>query len=329
MKREIDEFEMKTVIGIGTAGSVYNAIEKSTQRPCAVKLLLPGLSDDANMVSRFEREMLILSKLDHPNIVQYYGGGKHDHRLFYVMEAVPGGTMSQMLQAHGKLTWQETIRYGIQLCSALQHAHNHGIVHRDIKPSNLFMTYQGDIKIGDFGIALDRGESDLTQSGMTVGSWLYMAPEQIRGESGITGQADLYALGCLLYELLTGRPPFTGEHFAEIFDQHLKDNPQPIEDFVPDCPKRLRETIVELLHKDPYQRPHNARSVQGVMSELKLDWTDDEARYQLELNRLQLAFDSPSAAVQGVSRDIPFKQLLPWILLAIAAAVIVTLLITP
>ena len=126
MQREIDEFEMKTVIGIGTAGSVYNAIEKSTQRPCAVKLLLPGLSDDANMVSRFEREMLILSKLDHPNIVQYYGGGKHEGRLFYVMEAVPGGTMTQMLQTHGKLTWQETIRYGIQLSSALQHAHNHG-----------------------------------------------------------------------------------------------------------------------------------------------------------------------------------------------------------
>jgi serine/threonine protein kinase len=273
--------------------------------------------------------MLILSKLDHPNIVQYYGGGKHDRRLFYVMEAVPGGTMTQMLKTHGKLTWQETIRYGIQLCSALQHAHNHGIVHRDIKPSNLFMTYQGDIKIGDFGIALDRGESDLTQSGMTVGSWLYMAPEQIRGGSGITGQADLYALGCLLYELLAGRPPFTGEHFAEIFDQHLKDDPRPLEDLVPDCPQSLREIIVQLLHKDPYQRPHNARSVQGVMSELKLDWTDDESRYQLELNRLQLAFDSHSATVQGVSRDIPFKQLLPWVLLAIAAAVIATLLITP
>ena len=329
MQREFDEFEMKTVIGIGTAGSVYNAIETSTQRPCALKLLLPGLSDDANMASRFEREMLILSKLDHPNIVQYYGGGKHEGRLFYVMEAVPGGSMTQMLQTHGKLTWQETIRYGIQLSSALQHAHNHGIVHRDIKPSNLFITYQGDIKLGDFGIALDRAESDLTQNGMTVGSWLYMAPEQIRGASGITGQADLYSLGCLLYELLTGRPPFTGEHFAEIFDQHLKDDPKPLADLVPDCPKSLREIIATLLHKDPYQRPHNARAVQGVMSELKLDWAEDETRYQLELNRLQLAFDSHSAAAQGISRDIPFKQLLPWLLLAIAAAVIATLLTTP
>jgi serine/threonine protein kinase len=281
------------------------------------------------MVSRFEREMLILSKLDHPNIVQYYGGGKHEGRLFYAMEAVPGGTMTQMLQTHGKLTWQETIRYGIQISSALQHAHNHGIVHRDIKPSNLFMTYQGDIKLGDFGIALDRGESDLTQSGMTVGSWLYMAPEQIRGASGITGLTDLYALGCLLYELLTGRPPFTGEHFAEIFDQHLRDDPQPLENLAPDCPKSLREIIEQLLHKDPYQRPHNARAVQGVMSELKLDWAEDETRYQLELNRLQLAFDSSSAAVQENSRDIPFKQLLPWLLLAIAAAVIATLLSTP
>jgi serine/threonine protein kinase len=129
--------------------------------------------------------------------------------------------------------------------------------------------------------------------------------------------------------LLTGRPPFTGEHFAEIFDQHLKDDPQPLANLVPDCPQSLREIIEELLHKDPYQRPHNARSVQGVMSELKLDWTEDETRYQLELNRLQLAFDSHSAAVQGISRDIPFKQLLPWLLVAIAAAVIATLLTTP
>lgn len=216
--------------------------------------------------------------------------------------------------------------------SSFEYFPDHTILFNDAdyeQSADVFMTYQGDIKIGDFGIALDRGESDLTQSGMTVGSWLYMAPEQIRGASGITGQADLYALGCLLYELLAGRPPFTGEHFAEIFDQHLKDDPRPLEDLVPDCPHSLREIIVQLLHKDPYQRPHNARSVQGVMSELKLDWTDDEARYQLELNRLQLAFDSHSAAVQGVSRAIPFKQLLPWVLLAIAAAVIATLLITP
>ena len=326
MNREISEFDLDTIIGIGTAGSVYNAVERATGRTCAVKLLLPGLSDDHNIVSRFQREMLILSKLDHPNIVQYFGSGQHEDRMFYVMESVPGGTMKQMLQTHGKLSWQETIRYGIQVCSPLQHAHNHGIVHRDLKPSNLFMTYQGTVKLGDFGIALDTGESDLTQTGMTVGSWLYMAPEQIRGENEITGQADLYALGCLLYELLTGEPPFTGRNFAAIFEQHLNETPSPLTNQVPDCPASLCNIIESLLSKNPHDRPLSARIIQGVMSELKLDWSEDETRYQLELNRIHQAFDVRSDAVRAPSLQRPWKMWLPWILLTISIAIIVILL---
>ena len=120
--------------------------------------------------------MLILSKLNHPNIVAYYGDGKHDGQLFYVMELIHGGTLKEVLQRGGPLTWQETAECGRQIASALQHAHNHGIIHRDLKPGNVFFTEDGQMKLGDFGIARDLRSNDLTDAGLTVGTYAYMAP---------------------------------------------------------------------------------------------------------------------------------------------------------
>ena len=313
MKRNFEDFELGEVIGIGTVGTIYRATENPTKQTRAVKILQHGVSQDENIVSRFEREMLILSKLNHPNIVSYYGGGRtEDGRLFYVMELIEGGTLKQLLQAHNRLSWHETINYGIQICSALQHAHNHGIVHRDLKPANLFLTYEGQLKLGDFGIALDTGESDLTASGMTVGSWLYMSPEQIRGEEIITGQADLYSLGCLFYEMLSGGPPFQGTSFPVIFEQHLKEIPTPLHINVPETPKSLQDVVLQQLSKAPQDRPFNARMIQGIMSELKFDWEEDEQRYQKELSRLRIAFDADPFTVYTPSRDVPWKTLILW-----------------
>jgi len=295
-------------------GSIYRATDLSQGEVRAVKVLQHGVSQDQNIVSRFEREMLILSKLNHPNIVSYYGGGRTDDgRLFYVMELVEGGTLKQVLRSHHKLSWHETINYGIQLCSALQHAHNHSIIHRDLKPANLFLTYEGQLKLGDFGIALDAGESDLTASGMTVGSWLYMAPEQIRGDDRITGQADLYSLGCLFYEMLTGNPPFQGSTFPVIFEQHLKESPTPLHLNAPETPDSLQKIVLQQLAKSPQERPFNARTIQGVMSELKLDWEEDEQRYQAELSRLKVAFDADPFTVYGPSREVSWKTLIMWL----------------
>lgn len=314
MKRQFEEFELGDIIGTGTVGSIYRATDLSQGEVRAVKVLQHGVSQDQNIVSRFEREMLILSKLNHPNIVSYYGGGRTDDgRLFYVMELVEGGTLKQVLRSHHKLSWHETINYGIQLCSALQHAHNHSIIHRDLKPANLFLTYEGQLKLGDFGIALDAGESDLTASGMTVGSWLYMAPEQIRGDDRITGQADLYSLGCLFYEMLTGNPPFQGSTFPVIFEQHLKESPTPLHLNAPETPDSLQKIVLQQLAKSPQERPFNARTIQGVMSELKLDWEEDEQRYQAELSRLKVAFDADPFTVYGPSREVSWKTLIMWL----------------
>lgn len=268
---ELSDYEVGDILGVGTVGTIYAAKRISDRSPVAIKRLHPGVSNDPNIRARFEREMLILQRLRHPNIIRYDGGGVTEGQLFYVMELVNGGTVKDLLERSGRIQWPVVVELTRQICSALQCAHNHGVVHRDLKPGNLFLTRQGDLKLGDFGIARDQHNSDLTSSGMTVGTHAYMAPEQITGDNRISGKADLYALGCCIYEMLAGKKVFAGENFAQLFEQHLRSNPPSILDEVPDCPAPLDEIIRQLLAKDPEDRPFNARSVQGVMNELEND----------------------------------------------------------
>lgn len=271
----LDDYQLGAAIGVGTVGAIYAATHKLSGEQVAVKLLHPSVSRDLLIRARFEREMLVLSRVRHPNIVRYDGGGEADGQLFYVMELVDGGTVRDLLVGGGVLTWQEVVSCTRQICSALQCAHNHGVVHRDLKPANLFLTRDGRVKLGDFGIARDTTSADLTGQGLTVGTHAYMAPEQITGDQAISGKADLYALGCCMFELLTGRKPFSGENFAQLFEQHLRAAPPRILSLVPACPPELDLIVDRLLAKSPLDRPFNARQVQGVMLEII-------ARYQLE-----------------------------------------------
>ncbi len=262
------DYQLGELLGVGTVGSIYIATNVNTGERVALKILLPEVSQDKKISTRFEREMLILEKLHHPHVVAYYGGGEHDGRLYYTMEIVDGGTMKQILQDHGRLRWREVVECGRQVASALQHAHNNGIIHRDLKPSNLYLTEGGDIKLGDFGIARDTGAADLTADGITVGTYAYMSPEQIAGGKKTTPKSDLYSLGCVLFELLTGRPPFVGENFAQIFTQHLQSPPPTLASLGIPAPPQLEELIRQLLAKDPEDRPFNARYVQGVLDDI-------------------------------------------------------------
>ncbi|MDB4724254.1 MAG: serine/threonine-protein kinase [Pirellulaceae bacterium] len=311
LTRKIDEFELENLIGSGTAGRIYDAVENTTRRKVAVKILPSDVSKDRNTYIRFEREMVILSKLNHPNIVEYLGGGRHEESLFYAMEKVEGGTLQQLIARHGRLTWQETVRYGIRICSALQYMHNFGIVHRDLKPSNIFMTVKGEIKLGDFGIAFDSGESQLTASGLIVGSYAYMSPEQIRGNQQVDSRTDLYALGCVLFEMLSGHPPYRGDTFAKIFDQHLTAEIPPISNHARDLPKPMTKLIGQLMQKERHLRPFNARAAQGALSELKLSWRDGESLYQKEISRLHQAFDKK--VVSPHSHRMTWGKLAFWI----------------
>ncbi|QDT65715.1 serine/threonine protein kinase [Calycomorphotria hydatis] len=275
-EERIGEYTLGTVLGVGTVGTVYRAVNMKTGQAAALKILLPQVSKDKDIVARFNREIDILERLSHPNIVELYESGNYKDQLYYTMELVEGGTLKQILKRKIRLDWQDAVEIGWQVCSALQHLHNHGIIHRDLKPANLFFTEQANVKLGDFGIAFDTEAADLTASGLTVGTYMYMSPEQIRGARTISPKTDLYALGCLLYEMLTGRPPFQGENFAQIFDQHLQATAPPVSIYVHDVPEELSDLVDSLLKKDPEQRPFNARAVQGMLGETLMQW--DEAK---------------------------------------------------
>ncbi|MCO8120516.1 serine/threonine protein kinase [Stieleria sp. TO1_6] len=265
---QLSDYELGEILGVGTVGTIYLATEKENGRTVALKKLHPRVCQNTLIRARFKREMTILERLRHPNIVSYLGGGRadDDQSLFYVMEVVSGGTVDDLLNYSGPLHWTAVVEITRQVCSALQFAHNHGIVHRDLKPSNLFLTPAGVVKLGDFGIARDLYAGDLAGSGITVGTHAYMAPEQITGDQSVSGKADLYALGCCMFEMLTARKVFLGENYAQLFDQHLKQRPPSVRDFC-DCPEPVEQIINQLLAKSADDRPFNARQVQAVMLE--------------------------------------------------------------
>jgi serine/threonine protein kinase len=181
------------------------------------------------------------------------------------MELLSRGSLCERLQQAGPLPWPLAALYLSQIAAALQHAHNHGIVHRDLKPTNLFFGEDGRIVLGDFGIARDVHDAEGTDSGKAVGTFAYMSPEQICAEGAITGKTDLYSLGCVAYEMLAGKPPFTGANFAQIWDQHLHAEPRALRAQGVDCPQWLEQLVMQLLEKNQHQRPFNARAVQGLI----------------------------------------------------------------
>jgi serine/threonine protein kinase len=275
--RSLEEFELFEVRGVGTVGTVYRARDRETDQIVAIKILLPSVSVDPTVRARFIREMLVLQKLCHPNIVACYGGGEEAGQLFFAMEYLDGESMEEVLADGGRLPWVDVVECGWHICSALQYAHNQGIIHRDLKPSNIFFSGEGFLKLCDFGIALDTGESDLTEVGLTVGTHRYMAPELIRGEVA-SPPTDLYALGCVLYRMLVGRPPFDGRNFAAIFEQHLHQVPESLQSQIGDAPEELDQLVQQLLAKECGERPLNARVVQGQLAEIYLAYRE---RYPL------------------------------------------------
>ncbi|MEZ6064477.1 MAG: serine/threonine-protein kinase [Planctomycetaceae bacterium] len=183
--RCIGPFQLDGRLGVGGMGIVYRATYLKGGQQVAVKVLAPDLTADYKVAKRFEREMAILKKLRHPNIVRYYGGGMSGQQQFYAMELVNGGSVDDLLRKQGRLSWETVVDYGMQIAKALEHAHDAAIIHRDLKPANLLLTEKGVIKLSDFGIARDTQSTALTQAGKTVGTMAYMAPEQITGKSPI------------------------------------------------------------------------------------------------------------------------------------------------
>lgn len=269
-ERQLGPFLLGPKLGGGGMGVVYRATFTKTGQVVALKLLPAEMAAKPKLVARFERELAILKKLKHPNIVPYLWGGKLGEQQVMAMELVEGGSLATELKKRGKLPWEEVIRIGQQVCSALAHAHEHGIIHRDLKPSNLLLTKDGKVKLADFGIARDTDATALTAAGKTVGTFAYMAPEQIRGNPPISAKTDLYALGCVLFELLTGLPPFAGETAGELLFQHMEKKPTRVSAVALDCPVWFDAVLQQLLEKEPEKRPRDALAVSQALTEVEV-----------------------------------------------------------
>ncbi len=254
-------FELMEKLGEGGMGVVYRARYVGNNRIVAVKLLPDDVASNENLVARFDREIEILKQLKHPHIVNCFGGVCESKQRFYAMELVEGGTLADHLQKRGRFTWDYVIDYGLQMCSALDYAHQRGVIHRDIKPGNFLLTKSGQIKLSDFGLATMIAAARITRAGKTAGTFQYMAPEQIQGKPPLSNRTDLYALGCVFFELLTGRPPFEAENPAAVLHMHLKEPPPRVITQCRDCPPELDQLIADLLEKNPDNRPESASVV--------------------------------------------------------------------
>ena len=267
--RWIWPFELLEKIGEGGMGVVYRARYVGNNRQVAVKLIPNDITANSTVLARFERELDVLKQLSHPNIVHCFGGSCESKQRFYAMEYVPGGTLADYLIEKGPLPWEVAIDFAIQMCEALQYAHERGVTHRDVKPGNFLLTKSGQLKLSDFGLASIVSHGRLTASGRTVGTILYMAPEQIRGET-VTNRVDLYALGCVLFEMLVGFTPYIGSTAGEVLQRHLKDPVPHVASLVPNCPLELDQLIYELLAKNPASRPASAADVASRLNGILL-----------------------------------------------------------
>lgn len=319
----LEDFDLGDVIGVGTVGTIYSAVRQEDGQRVAIKKLHAKVCDDPLIRSRFRREVTVMQRLNHPNIVRFYGSGEDDGSLFYAMELVDGGTVKDLLEHEVAFAWPVAADIARQICSALQCAHNNGVVHRDLKPGNLFLTGDGEVKLGDFGIARDLKGTDITADGMTVGTHAYMSPEQIKGETSVSGKTDLYALGCCLFEMLVGRKVFVAQTHPELFDLHLRNTPPRVRHFVKECPAELDEIVFRLLAKDPDQRPFNARQVQGVLLELEAQ----PNRVSLDQGREMLKLLIRRRMVLSQPTEIGWKAIaamLAGIIVVVAAAILLS-----
>lgn len=288
----IGPYLIETQIGSGGMGTVYRARHSDTGDQVALKVLPPALAHQEGFVERFQREVEALRQLHNPHIVRFLDSGSDRDTYYLAMEYVSGENLAQRLGRVRRLPWQEAVQIGLQLCTALKAAHDAGVIHRDLKPSNVLLTPEGHVKLTDFGVAQLFSSERLTISGGVIGTAEYMSPEQAQGRRA-TNRSDLYALGAVLYALLTGRPPFTGATSVEILQKHCFGQFDRPRRCVVEIPARLDDLIAELLEKNPQKRPPDA----GIVAR--------RLRSVLQRTLVQPAEDSPAPDSENALSDRP------------------------
>jgi serine/threonine-protein kinase len=246
-------------LGVGGMSTVHLAFDQRLERYVALKLLAEHLADDPSFVSRFRREALSAARLVHPNIVQVFDFGFDEghHQHFIVMEHVPGHSCAELLRDRGHLDVDQGVEIVCQACRGLDYAHRNGVVHRDVKPGNLLVSESDVVKLADFGIARATDQSSITQAGSVLGTAAYLAPEQARGEEA-GPRADIYSLGVVAYQLLSGRLPYEATSLSELALKQQREAPIPLEELNPEVPPELAQAVATALAIDQRSRPPDA-----------------------------------------------------------------------
>jgi serine/threonine protein kinase len=258
-------YRLAEPLGHGGMATVYLARDEELDRPVAVKLLAENLADDAALRKRFLREARLAARLSHPNVVSVYDTGETDDgRPYIVMEHVEGVTLADVLRERGALPAGEAAGLAVQACRGLAHAHAAGLVHRDVKPQNLLLRPDGTLKVADFGIAWAAETTALTQAGTVLGTAAYLSPEQAAGED-VTSATDVYSLGAVLYELLTGRPPYEFASLPELAEKQAHGSITPVSELSPEVPRHVEDAVMRSLARNPAYRPASADALAGEL----------------------------------------------------------------
>ncbi|MFW6053728.1 MAG: serine/threonine-protein kinase, partial [Persicimonas sp.] len=271
-------YQVRECLGEGAMGAVYRAEHTLMKKTVALKVMRPQIGERDELVERFRREAQAAANIEHPNVCSASDFGETDDgMLFLVMEYLEGRTLEEAIEEQGRLGVDRTVRLALQACAALSRAHELGVVHRDLKPENIMLVERDDdedfVKILDFGVAHvrltdDHQEEQLTKAGTVWGTPAYMSPEQATGTE-IDGRSDLYSLGVILYEMLTGQPPFADDNPARVMAMHLTEVPRPPSKLAPQAhiPPGLDKLVMQLLEKAPEDRPASAEELAGLLAE--------------------------------------------------------------
>src|SRR5918996_304265 len=262
-----DRYQIEAPLGRGGMATVFRGTDRVLNRTVAVKILADRFAGDDKFVTRFRREAQAAARLNHPNIVSIYDTGDDDGAHYIVMELVEGDTLGDVLRRDGALPAERAAAIAVSVAEALERAHQAGLVHRDVKPGNVMLTPDGSVKVMDFGIARAASEDTLTQTGTVLGTAAYLSPEQAQGLP-VDARSDLYSLGCVLYEMTTGRPPFSGDSPVAIAYKHVKDDPVAPSRINPDVPSDLEAVILKSMAKNPANRYQSAAELRQDLGRL-------------------------------------------------------------
>ena len=297
-----ERYEIVEILGEGGMAFVYKAKDKQLQRYVAIKTLKPNYVNQEKFVDRFRREAQTAANLNHPNIVQIFDWGIDDEPYF-VMEYIEGNTLTSIISGNRTVGLNDILYIGSQVANGLKEAHKRGLVHRDIKPGNIMITPDGKVKVTDFGIvSLQNEESDITKTGAVLGTASYISPEQAQGKP-VSFESDLYSLGTVLYELIAGKPPFTGDSPIATATKHLTDKPEKLSNFRKDIPKALENAILKLLEKRPSDRFKSAEDLRALLL---------QQRKQIQINQTQ------ENLVDLTNPKIKFRFTLPALIISVA-----------